>query len=144
MSVGSPHSSDLAFCPNIKWSTTRGHPDYIQGSGNASNHQEHQCVVQHIVLLSLRRFARITESSMDPQFTHLTHSILRSCFLRKLSTGPSQSSVTRNPPHRAHAISPPIISLCTDAAGSTNMYVTPYASASTEDRPSVRLGNGYP
>ena len=45
---------------------------------------------------------------MDPQFTHRIHSMLRSCFSRKLVTEPSQSSITTNPPHRAHAISPPV------------------------------------
>ena len=48
-----------------------GHSGQIQGAGNDSNHQEHQCVVQHIELLSIRRFPQITESSMHPQSTYL-------------------------------------------------------------------------
>ena len=86
----------------------RGYPGHIQCSGNDSNHQEHQCVVQHSVPLSIRRFPEITESSMDPQFTHLTHFILRSRLSRTLATGSPHSSITRNPPHRAQAISPPL------------------------------------
>ena len=83
----------------------RGYPGQIQGSGNDSNHQEYQCVVQHIALLSIRRFSRITESSMDPQFTHL---IFGRLFSRTLSRSPPQTSIISNPPHRAHAISPPL------------------------------------
>lgn len=45
---------------------------------------------------------------MDPQFTHLTQFILRSCLSRTFSTISPHSSITRNPPHRAHPISPPL------------------------------------
>jgi hypothetical protein len=38
---------------------------------------------------------------MDPQFTHLTHFIFRSCLSRTLSTSSPHSSIIRNPPHRA-------------------------------------------
>jgi len=83
-----------------------GHPRHIQGSSNDSNYQEHQRVVQHIMLLStVRRFSTITGSSMHPQFTHL---IFWRSISRALSTKPLQRSLTRNPPHRAQAISPPI------------------------------------
>jgi hypothetical protein len=42
---------------------------------------------------------------MDPQFTHL---IFGRCFSRILSRSPPQTSITSNPSHRAHAISPPL------------------------------------
>jgi hypothetical protein len=53
-----------------------GHPGQIQGPGNDSNDQEHQCVVQHVELLSIKRIPRITESSMDLQFNTIVHLLL--------------------------------------------------------------------
>jgi len=72
-----------------------GHSGQIQGAGNDSNHQEHQCVVQHIELLSIRRFRSIMESSMDTQFTYLT---ILSRLSQKLSTRLTQPSITRKAP----------------------------------------------